>query len=171
MFKHTIKYTDYNGTPREEQFLFNLSRAELMKMELSTTAGFEEKIRMLIATKNNAEIMNIYEDLILNSYGIKSEDGRRFIKSEELKNQFKQSEAYSELLMQLLGDDKFQAEFLNGIINGTNVPVEIDDGEAIKKLKELGYDTSAIEAALSEKNAANKVVSIEDKVDKNVENH
>ena len=171
MFKHTIKYTDYNGTPREEQFLFNLSRAELMKMELSTTAGFEEKIRMLIATKNNAEIMNIYEDLILNSYGIKSEDGRRFIKSEELKNQFKQSEAYSELLMQLLGDDKFQAEFLNGIINGTNVPVEIDDGEAIKKLKELGYDTSAIEAALSEKNATNKVVSIEDKVDKNVENH
>ena len=166
MFKHTIKYVDYNGTPREELFFFNLSRAELMEMELSTTAGFEEKIRMLIATKDNAEIMAIYKNLILKSYGIKSEDGRRFIKSKELRDQFEQSEAYSELLMQLLSDDKFQGEFINGVINGANIPSAVDDGEAIKKLKELGYDTSAIEAALEskDKNAESaNVVSIEDK--------
>ena len=63
MFKHEISYTDYNGQKRSEMFYFNLSRAELMEMELSTTNGVEEMIRMLIATKNNAEITRIYKEL------------------------------------------------------------------------------------------------------------
>jgi hypothetical protein len=115
-----------------------------MEMELGTKAGFEELIRMLIATKDNAKIMEIYKDLILRSYGIKSEDGRRFIKTKELRDEFEQSEAYSELLMELLSSEDAQSEFINKIINGVNIPNQ-DPQEAINKLKALGYDTTAFE--------------------------
>ena len=159
MFKHTIKYTDYNGQERSEQFYFNLSKAELMEMELSTQAGVEEMIRVLIATNDNAKIVKVFKDLILKSYGIKSEDGRRFIKSDELRNQFEQSEAYSECFMQMVAnEDNLQNKFINGVISGTNVP-NMDEKEAINKLKELGYDTTAIENAAANKSA--DVVSID----------
>lgn len=159
MFKHTIKYTDYNGQERSEQFYFNLSKAELMEMELSTQAGVEEMIRVLIATNDNAKIVKVFKDLILKSYGIKSEDGRRFIKSDELRNQFEQSEAYSEFFMQMVAnEDNLQTKFINGVISGTNVP-NMDEKEAINKLKELGYDTTAIENAAANKSA--DVVSID----------
>jgi len=159
MFNHTIKYTDYNGQERSEQFYFNLSKAELMEMELSTQAGVEEMIRVLIATNDNARIVKVFKDLILKSYGIKSEDGRRFIKSDELRNQFEQSEAYSEFFMQMVAnEDNLQTKFINGVISGTNVP-NMDEKEAINKLKELGYDTTAIENAAANKSA--DVVSID----------
>lgn len=151
MFKTNLKYMDYNGIERNEQFYFNLSKAELIEMELSTQAGVEEMIRMLIATKDNAKIVHTFKDLILKSYGIKSEDGTRFIKSQELRDGFEQSEAYSELLVKLLSDTEFQSAFINGIINGVNVP-QMNEEDAIAKLKELGYDTSRIEASLKNEN-------------------
>lgn len=160
MYKKTIEYTDYNGTKRKEQFYFNLSRAELMKMELSTQAGVEEKLRSMIATKDNAEIVKLFNDLILDSYGIKSEDGTRFIKSKELRDSFEQSEAYSELFMEILSDTDAQAEFINGVVNGVNMP-EMKEEDAIQKLQEMGYDTSSYEEFLSKKE--NNVVSIENK--------
>lgn len=148
MFKYTIKYTDYNGVEREEPHFFNLSKAELMEMELSTQAGVEEMIRVMIATKDNAKIVQTFKDLILKSYGIKSEDGRRFIKSKELREDFEQSEAYSEFFMKLLAnEDDLQTKFINGVISGTNVP-NMDEKEAVAKLKEMGYDTSRIEKAI-----------------------
>ena len=163
MYKKTIKYEDFNGVQREEKFYFNLSKAELMEMELSTEAGVEEKIRVLIATKNNAEIMQIFKDLILKSYGIKSEDGTRFIKSQELRDSFEQSNAYSELFMEILSSSDAQVEFINGVINGVNMP-EMKEEEAIAKLKELGYDTSRIEESIknrpSDTPSAENVVSL-----------
>lgn len=149
MFKHEISYTDYNGVERKETFYFNLSKAELMEMELSTQAGVEEMIRVMIATNDNAKIVGLFKDLILKSYGIKSEDGRRFIKSQELREQFEQSEAYSEFFMQMVSnEDDLQTKFINGVISGTNVP-NMDEKEAIAKLKELGYDTTQIEKTSS----------------------
>lgn len=159
MFKKVIKFEDFNGNPREETFYFNLSKAELMEMELSTQAGVEEMIRMLIATKDNAKIMQIFKDLILKSYGIKSEDGTRFIKSQELREAFEQSNAYSELFMEMITEPEMQAAFINGVISGVNMP-EMKEEDAIAKLKELGYDTSRIEQSL-EQNKENKVVPIE----------
>ena len=165
MFKYNIKYTDYNGVEREEPHYFNLSKAELMEMELSTQAGVEEMIRVMIATNDNAKIVKTFKDLILKSYGIKSEDGRRFIKSEELKNQFEQSEAYSEFFMSLIAnEDGLQTKFINGVISGANVP-NMDEKEAIAKLKELGYDTTNIEKAAENKSA--DVVPIDKSSDKN----
>ena len=153
MFKYDIKYTDYNGVERTEPYYFNLSKAELMEMELSTQAGVEEMIRVMIATNDNAKIVKLFKELILKSYGIKSEDGRRFIKTEELRNQFEQSEAYSEFFIKLLAnEDNLQTNFINGVISGTNVPT-MDEKEAVAKLKELGYDTSRIEKAIEDKPA------------------
>ena len=147
MFKYEIPYTDYNGVERKEMAYFNLSKAELMEMELSTKAGVEEMIRVLIATNDNAKVVKIFKDLILKSYGIKSEDGKRFIKSQELRDQFEQSEAYSEFFMKLLqNEDGLQTKFINGVISGSNVP-NMGEKEAIDKLKELGYDTTQIEKA------------------------
>ena len=153
MFKHNIKYTDYNGVERNEPFYFNLSKAELMEMELSTQAGVDEMIRMMIATNDNAKIVQTFKDLILKSYGIKSEDGKRFIKSKELRDQFEQSEAYSEFFIAMIAnEDNLQTKFINGVINGTNVP-NMSEEDAISKLKEWGYDTTRIEESLSNKSA------------------
>lgn len=163
MFKKVIKYEDFNGAQREETFYFNFSKAELMERELSTEAGVEEMIRMLIATKDNAKIVQIFKDLILDSYGIKSEDGTRFIKSRELRDAFEQSNAYSELFMEILGDTDSQVAFINGVISGTNVP-EMKEEDALAKLKELGYDTTRIEQAIKAKDE-NNVVPIEKSTD------
>jgi hypothetical protein len=157
MFKKEIEYQDFNGQQRKEMFYFNLSKAELMEMELSTQAGMEEMIKMLIATKDNAKIVQTFKDLILRSYGIKSEDGTRFIKTPELREAFEQSNAYSELFMEILSSSEAQVAFINGVINGVNVP-EMKEEDAIAKLKELGYDTSRIEESLK---ASNKVVPME----------
>jgi len=162
MFKKVIKFEDFNGTPREETFYFNLSKAELMEMELSTQAGVEEMIRVLIATKDNAKIMQIFKDLILRSYGIKSEDGTRFIKTKELREAFEQSNAYSELFMEMITNPDTQAAFINGVISGVNAP-NMSEEDAIAKLKELGYDTTRIESTLKSQddNKENKVVPID----------
>lgn len=163
MYKKLIKYEDFNGVQREETHYFNLSKAELMEMELSTEAGVEEMIRMLIATRDNAKIVKIYKDLILKSYGIKSEDGTRFIKTQELRDAFEQSNAYSEFFLELMTNTDEQTAFINGVINGVNAP-QMKEEDAIAKLKELGYDTSRIEESL--KNSSDKVVSIEKTEDK-----
>jgi len=163
MYKKLIKYEDFNGTQREETFYFNLSKAELMEMELSTKAGVEEMIRVLIATKDNATIVKTFKDLILKSYGIKSEDGTRFIKTQQLRDEFEQSNAYSEFFIELLSNPDEQVRFINGVVSGVNMP-EMNESDAIAKLKELGYDTSRIEESL---NKENKVVSMPESVTKN----
>ena len=163
MYKKVIKFEDFNGQPREETHYFNLSKAELMEMELSTQAGVEEMIRVLIATKDNAKIVQIFKDLILKSYGIKSEDGTRFIKSQELREAFEQSNAYSELFMDILSSPDEQTKFINGVISGVNMP-EMKEEDAIAKLKELGYDTTRIEESLKNQDK-NKVVPLENSTD------
>lgn len=153
MFKYEVSYVDYNGVERKDACYFNLSKAELMEMELSTQNGVEEMIRMMIATNDNAKIVKTFKNLILKSYGIKSEDGRRFIKSQELREQFEQSEAYSEFFMAMLANENdLQTKFINGVVTGANVP-NMDEKEAVAKLKELGYDTTRIEKAMDDKPA------------------
>lgn len=117
MIAKTITYTDYNGTERTETFLFNLNQAELMEMELSTSGGMAEMIQDIVKSKDSATIVKIFKDMILKSYGVKSEDGRRFIKSKELSDDFSMTEAYSKLFMELATDSDAAAAFVNGIID------------------------------------------------------
>ena len=167
MFKYVIPYTDYNGTERNETLYFNYSKAEMMEKELSTTAGIEEKLKMLIATNDNKTIVETFKSLILDAYGIKSEDGKRFIKSKELRDAFEQSEAYSEFFMKMLAnEDDLQTKFINGVIAGTNVPV-MSEEDAIAKLKEMGMDTTRIEKALAEQESKPaEVIPMNEKAEK-----
>lgn len=116
MLKKTIKYVDCNEIEREEDFYFNLTEAELMEMEYGTTGGFSEMIKKIIAAQDTPTIMKIFKELLLKSYGEKSPDGKRFIKSEEISTAFSQTEAFSKLFMELATDDVKAADFVNGII-------------------------------------------------------
>ena len=116
MLKKTITYVDYNGTERTEDFYFNLSKAEIMEMEMGTTGGLAEMITKIVAAQDAPAIIKIFKDLILKSYGEKSADGKRFIKSDEISTAFTQTEAYSELFMELATDAEAAAAFVNGII-------------------------------------------------------
>jgi len=116
MLKKTIKYTDYNGVERTEDFYFNLTKAEIMEMQLSTTGGLDEMIQRIIATQDVPAIAKIFKDLVLRAYGQKSPDGRRFIKNDELTAEFSQTEAYSELYMSLATDADAASAFINGIV-------------------------------------------------------
>lgn len=127
MLKKTITYTDYNGSERTEDFYFNLSKAEVMEMEMSTSGGLAGMIQRIVAAQDAPAIIKIFKDLILKAYGVKSPDGKRFIKSEELSTEFSQTEAYSILFMELSTDADAASEFVTGI-----VPVDKDQVEAAK---------------------------------------
>lgn len=120
MLKKSITYTDYNGVERTEDFWFNLSKAEIMEMEMSTTGGLAELIKKIVQVQDAPAIIKIFKDLILKAYGEKSADGKHFMKEDEngrpLADMFKQTEAYSNLFMELAQDADAAAKFVNGII-------------------------------------------------------
>lgn len=116
MLKKTIAYNDYNGVERNEDFYFNLSKAELIEMEMGITGGFSEMIRKILKEQDTPALFKIFKELLLKSYGEKSDDGKRFIKSEEISRSFEQTDAYSTLLMELVSDAEKASEFFNAII-------------------------------------------------------
>lgn len=116
MHKETVKYIDYNGVERTEDVYFNLSKAELMEMQLSTAGGFDTMINKLIKAQDQPTLVKIFKDIILRSYGVPSPDGRRFVKTKELTEEFTQTEAYSDLYMKFITDSEAAAKFINGIM-------------------------------------------------------
>lgn len=120
MLKKTIAYTDYNGTQREEDFYFNLTKAELMEMEMSTSGGLTEMIQNIVKAQDAPAIIKVFKDLVLKAYGEKSLDGKRFMKVDEngtpLSIAFSQTEAYSNLFMELATNTEAASEFVNGIV-------------------------------------------------------
>lgn len=115
MLKKTIKYSDYDGNERTEDFYFNLTKAELTEMEMSHSGGLVKTIESIVATNDSKRIVELFKDLILKAYGEKSLDGKRFIKNQELRDSFSQTEAYSELFMELATNADAAATFVNGI--------------------------------------------------------
>ena len=116
MLKKTITYMDYNDNERTEDFYFNLTEAEAMELELTTTGGLTESIRRLISAQDNPAIFKIFKSLILKAYGEKSPDGKRFIKSDAISEAFSQTEAYSKFFMEIATDAEAANAFLDGII-------------------------------------------------------
>ena len=123
-----IKYTDFNGVEREEEFMFNLTEAEITEMELTTDGGLSDSIKKIISAQDTPEIIKTFKMLLLKSYGEKSADGRRFIKSEELTEAFTQTNAYSQFFMELATDDKAAIAFINGIIPDSMRERVVEDG-------------------------------------------
>ena len=112
-----IKYEDFEGIEREENFYFNLNEAELV--EWLTTSGnytIDKVLQKLVRSEKVKDIMIMFKDLIYISYGEKSLDGKRFMKSKEIKDAFMESNAYSELFMEIVGDPKKASEFFNAIV-------------------------------------------------------
>lgn len=120
MLKRTFTYTDFNGNERKEEHFFNLTKAEIMEMELSTTGGLAEAIQRVVAAQDTPEIIKIFKTIILASYGVKSPDGKRFMKKKpdgtRYADEFAETEAYSDLFYELATDADAAAKFINGII-------------------------------------------------------
>ncbi len=116
MYKKTLTYTDYNDVTRTEDFYFSLTEAELTEMQLGVEGGYAAMIQKIIKAKDTPALIKIFKELLLKSYGIKSDDGRRFIKSEELSREFTQTPAYSDLYMMLATDDKQASAFIKNIM-------------------------------------------------------
>ena len=116
MLKKTLTYTDYDGNERKEDFYFNLTKAELMELELSYEGGLSKMVEIIIQKQNIPLIVNIFKDLLLRSYGEKSLDGKRFVKTPEITESFKQTEAYSDFFTTLLSNADEAAAFITGIV-------------------------------------------------------
>jgi hypothetical protein len=118
-----IKYTDYDGNVREEEFYFNLNEAELVELEASYNGSLTATIERLSSTQDKKVIIEIFKDLVLKAYGEKAIDGRRFIKSQELRDSFIQTEAYNKLFMDLATDADAATAFLKGIVPEVKAPI------------------------------------------------
>jgi hypothetical protein len=116
MYKKTINYTDFNGVDRKEDFYFNFMKAELVEMNMSTGGGMKAFIERITNTQDQMELIKLFKELVLKAYGIKSDDGKRFIKNQEIRDAFEQTNAYNELFMMLATNDKEAAKFINGVM-------------------------------------------------------
>ena len=134
MFKKTITYTDYNGDERKEDFFFNLSKAELLEMQLSTNGGLQGFLMKIIETKDMPKLVEMFKEIIMRAYGEKSLDGKHFMKSEEIRRNFECSPAYSELFMELATNSDSAAEFINALLPDDYKASEAD---MIKMRKEI----------------------------------
>ena len=132
MFKKTIEYTDFNGEKRKEDFYFNLTKAELLEMQLSKEGGLRDFLIAIVQTKDVPKLVEMFKKLILMSYGEKTPDGRHFMKNDEIRQRFECSEAYSELFMELATDSDSAAEFVNALLP-EGYKASDEDKEEIKK--------------------------------------
>lgn len=143
MLKKNIKYTDYNGVERNEDFYFNLTKAEITEMQMGTAGGLADMIAKIVKTQDTPKIIEIFKNIILKAYGEKSDDGKRFMKKDSSGNRladyFAETEAFSNLFMELATDDKAAADFINGIIPKD---VEISDEKRNEMMKELLGDSA-----------------------------
>lgn len=116
MLKKTITCTNFNGVETTEDYWFNLTESEILEMQLGTAGGLDESIKQIVAGMDLPSMVKFFKDFVLKSYGVKSPDGKRFIKSNELREAFSQTQAYNKLFMELAFDDVAAAEFINGVI-------------------------------------------------------
>lgn len=136
MLKRKIKYEDFNGNDSEDIFYFNISKPELIEMEVENPNGFGETIKRIIEAKDNKALIKIFKEIVLLAYGEKSEDGKRFIKTEDLRTEFSQTAAFSALFTELATDENSAEIFLKGVLPKDMVS-ELD-----KALKESKQESS-----------------------------
>lgn len=116
MISKTVTYKDFNGTERKETFYFNLTEAEVTELQLGTVGGLTDMLQKIVDANDSATLIKVFKDLVLKAYGEKSADGRRFMKSDEIRAAFAETEAYSQIFMELVFDNDAAAKFFNGVI-------------------------------------------------------
>lgn len=115
MFPWKHKYTDFNSNQREETFYFHFGKHEIIELEWKTPGGIESYMKEIIATQNGQKLADMFKWLIDGSYGVKTPDGRSFMKSKEILDNFKYTNAYEDLYITLATDSTEAAKFINGI--------------------------------------------------------
>lgn len=130
MFTETITYVDFNDTERTETLYFNLSKAEILEMEMSVPGGYAKYLEDIVNSKDTVKIMETFIEIVKKTYGVKSEDGKRFIKSDEITKEFLETEAYSEFLMKLVSDEGYAATFVQGVLPKVDNIVELQKRNA-----------------------------------------
>lgn len=116
MFKYTATYTDFNGITRTEDFYFNITKAELAELQMTTAGGMKEKLERIINANDLPTLITMFKDIMLMAYGVKSDDGKRFKKSPEITADFVSTQAYSDLYMRLATDDEFASNFILKVV-------------------------------------------------------
>lgn len=129
MIKRTVEYTDYNGNKRVEDLYFNLTQFEATEIAMELPDGVVEELTSdkngenetvvathLVEKLGNKGVVEFIKKIVLKSYGHKSEDGRRIVKSPEISEEFSQTPAFSDFMIQLISDDKAASDFINGVI-------------------------------------------------------
>lgn len=115
MYKITKKYEDFNGVEKEQDFYFNLSKADILKMELSEEGGMDKRLDKLVKTKDMKEAIRVFEGLLLMAYGVKTDDGR-FVKNDQVRAEFASSAAYSDIYFELATDPEAAQKFVEGVV-------------------------------------------------------
>lgn len=137
MLKKTVKYTDYNDEPREETLYFSLNRAELLRMDMVKHGGFAQYMQRIVDERDPEKLTEMFEMWILNSYGIKSEDGTRFVKNAAVLEDFKNSAAYAQLFYEMATDLNAFAEFIIGIMPADMAAKIRENGDFQKALDKI----------------------------------
>lgn len=117
MLKKTVTYEDWDGNTRKEDLYFNLTTSELMEMELTTAGGMEKKLQRIVDAQDRETIVKMFKEIILKAYGEKSDDGKRFMKSEEISRAFSETPAYDQIFIELITDEKAAEAFVNGLVS------------------------------------------------------
>lgn len=147
MYKYPITYKDFDGNEITETFWFNLTKAELTKMDYSEAGGITKRMERMVNAKDNVQIMNVFTAILKAAYGEKSDDGRYFNKSEEIYKKFESSAAYSEIFMTLCTDEQKGLEFLQGImpkdVYDKIKEAEAKEGKKIKAISEAKDENSS----------------------------
>ncbi len=116
MIKKTVTYKDFDGNERTEDFYFHLTEQELTDWELSIDGGLSGVLKRITKSTDTRKIMEIFKELLTRAYGVKTPDGRGFIKNQEVLDNFTCTQAFSDLYMELATDDKAASEFVNGVM-------------------------------------------------------
>jgi len=116
MLKRTIKYEDFNGVEQEEVFYFNISKSELIELEVEHEVGFGDYLQNIVEAKDSKSLVKEFQKIILLAYGKRSDDGKVFLKSDKDREEFKQSAAYNALFMELATDSDSAVTFIQGVL-------------------------------------------------------
>lgn len=149
MHTETRTYTDYAGNERTETFHFNLTKAEVLEMEMNQSGGMEQYIKRIIDAQDTAEIIKVFKQLLLTSYGEPSPDGRRFIKSPELSKEFEETEAFSDMFMELSTDDVKAAKFIEDVLPKMNEDQKKEANKMIAQYKERNATANPIPPSIN----------------------
>lgn len=147
MLKKTITYEDYNGTTRTEDFYFNLTEAEILQYEKSYGGGLSAKLDRIVQSNDQASLIAEFKTIIDIAYGVKSDDGRLFIKNQKNLEEFQSNPAYSEIYMSLATNDEEAIKFVNGIIPA-KAAARVKELEAAKAAKAKKLETETTDSSV-----------------------